>query len=60
MTSKVSLSLAISEKLTFDASWGNVRRYPLLEERNRSGGAGVYYHVRCISTFSLESSRIVV
>ncbi|KAF5353373.1 hypothetical protein D9756_008047 [Leucocoprinus leucothites] len=24
---------------------GNVRRYPLPSERNRTGGAGVYYHV---------------
>ncbi|KAL0562969.1 hypothetical protein V5O48_019109, partial [Marasmius crinis-equi] len=27
-------------------SWGNVHRYPTLDERNRTGGAGVYYHVR--------------
>lgn len=26
-------------------SWGNVRRYPVPSERNRTGGAGVYYHV---------------
>jgi hypothetical protein len=25
---------------------GNVRRYPVPSERNRTGGAGVYYHVR--------------
>jgi len=25
-------------------NWGNVRRLPTAEERNRSGGAGVYYH----------------
>jgi len=25
-------------------NWGNVRRLPSAEERNRSGGAGVYYH----------------
>ncbi|KAK0483015.1 glycoside hydrolase family 115 protein [Armillaria luteobubalina] len=29
-----------------DDNWGNVRRYPVESERNRSGGAGVYYHVR--------------
>ncbi|KAG7087753.1 hypothetical protein E1B28_013694 [Marasmius oreades] len=28
-----------------DDNWGNVHRYPTLDERNRSGGAGVYYHV---------------
>jgi hypothetical protein len=25
-------------------NWGNVRRLPTLKERNRTGGAGVYYH----------------
>jgi hypothetical protein len=25
-------------------NWGNVRRLPTAEERNRPGGAGVYYH----------------
>jgi hypothetical protein len=25
-------------------NWGNVRRLPTIEERKRSGGAGVYYH----------------
>ena len=25
-------------------NWGNIRRLPTAEERNRSGGAGVYYH----------------
>jgi hypothetical protein len=25
-------------------NWGNVRRLPTAEERNRSGGAGIYYH----------------
>jgi hypothetical protein len=25
-------------------NWGDVRRLPTAEERNRSGGAGVYYH----------------
>ncbi|TBU43163.1 hypothetical protein BD309DRAFT_1019518 [Dichomitus squalens] len=28
-----------------DDNWGNVRRYPLVGERGRSGGSGVYYHV---------------
>ncbi|KAI0049026.1 glycoside hydrolase family 115 protein [Auriscalpium vulgare] len=28
-----------------DDNWGNVRRYPVLSERNRTGGAGVYYHI---------------
>ncbi|KAJ6476888.1 hypothetical protein C8R45DRAFT_906591 [Mycena sanguinolenta] len=28
-----------------DENWGNVRRYPLPSERNRTGGAGVYYHL---------------
>ena len=28
-----------------DDNWGNVRRVPTAEERKRSGGAGVYYHV---------------
>ncbi|KIY44327.1 hypothetical protein FISHEDRAFT_51503 [Fistulina hepatica ATCC 64428] len=28
-----------------DDNWGNIRRYPLADERNRSGGAGVYYHL---------------
>ena len=32
-------------------SWGNIRRYPLVSERNRTGGAGVYYHV-CPSSFT--------
>ncbi|KIY66773.1 glycoside hydrolase family 115 protein [Cylindrobasidium torrendii FP15055 ss-10] len=27
-----------------DDNWGNIRRFPLEAERNRSGGAGVYYH----------------
>jgi hypothetical protein len=25
-------------------NWGNVRRLPTVEERKRSGGAGIYYH----------------
>ncbi|KAI0758924.1 hypothetical protein C8Q74DRAFT_1300824 [Fomes fomentarius] len=28
-----------------DDNWGNVRRYPLVSERDRAGGSGVYYHV---------------
>lgn len=31
--------------LWVDDNWGNVRRFPLESERNRTGGAGVYYHV---------------
>ncbi|KAJ3491899.1 hypothetical protein NLI96_g361 [Meripilus lineatus] len=27
-----------------DDTWGNIRRFPLISERNRTGGAGVYYH----------------
>ena len=27
-----------------DDNWGNIRRLPTTEERNRVGGAGVYYH----------------
>ncbi|KAL5525075.1 hypothetical protein ACEPAF_8944 [Sanghuangporus sanghuang] len=27
-----------------DDNWGNIRRYPIESERNRTGGAGVYYH----------------
>ncbi|WP_250463608.1 glycosyl hydrolase 115 family protein [Microbulbifer litoralis] len=27
-----------------DDNWGNLRRLPTAEERDRSGGAGVYYH----------------
>ncbi|KAF9026544.1 hypothetical protein BDZ89DRAFT_1092397 [Hymenopellis radicata] len=27
-----------------DDNWGNIRRFPVESERNRSGGAGVYYH----------------
>lgn len=28
-----------------DDNWGNIRRLPTAEERSRSGGSGVYYHV---------------
>jgi len=31
-----------------DDNWGNVRRLPTTEERNRSGGAGVYYHIEYV------------
>lgn len=27
-----------------DDNWGNVRRFPLVSEKDRAGGAGVYYH----------------
>jgi hypothetical protein len=27
-----------------DDNWGNIRRLPTPEERNRGGGAGIYYH----------------
>ena len=27
-----------------DDNWGNIRRLPTAEERERSGGAGIYYH----------------
>jgi len=27
-----------------DDNWGNIRRLPTPEERNRAGGAGIYYH----------------
>jgi hypothetical protein len=27
-----------------DDNWGNIRRLPTPEERNRPGGAGIYYH----------------
>lgn len=29
-------------------SWGNIRRFPTIAERNRTGGAGVYYHVSLV------------
>jgi hypothetical protein len=28
-----------------DDNWGNVRRLPTAEERKRTGGAGIYYHL---------------
>ncbi|KAF3908631.1 hypothetical protein AA313_de0202674 [Arthrobotrys entomopaga] len=39
--------LVVPEDITFlwsDDNWGNVRRLPLNNETDRSGGAGVYYH----------------
>ncbi|KAK4653830.1 hypothetical protein QC762_511520 [Podospora pseudocomata] len=39
--------LEVPEDITLlwaDDNWGNVRRLPLLNETERSGGAGVYYH----------------
>ncbi|KAF9450530.1 glycoside hydrolase family 115 protein [Macrolepiota fuliginosa MF-IS2] len=29
---------------------GNVRRYPVISERNRTGGAGVYYHLDLVGS----------
>ncbi|KAI0673152.1 hypothetical protein C8Q78DRAFT_703002 [Trametes maxima] len=31
-----------------DDNWGNIRRFPTVSERNRTGGAGVYYHVHYV------------
>ncbi|KAB5578761.1 hypothetical protein GE09DRAFT_560311 [Coniochaeta sp. 2T2.1] len=39
--------LQVPEDITLlwaDDNWGNVRRLPLLNETDRAGGAGVYYH----------------
>ncbi|EGY15356.1 uncharacterized protein VDAG_06210 [Verticillium dahliae VdLs.17] len=39
--------LVVPEDITLlwaDDNWGNVRRLPLANETDRSGGAGVYYH----------------
>ncbi|TCD68567.1 hypothetical protein EIP91_010492 [Steccherinum ochraceum] len=33
-----------------DDNWGNIRRFPLVDERNRTGGAGIYYHVDYVGT----------
>ncbi len=27
-----------------DDNWGNIRRFPLVSEKSRAAGAGVYYH----------------
>lgn len=34
-------------------SWGNIRRLPTVAERNRTGGAGIYYHVCLLSNTQL-------
>jgi hypothetical protein len=31
-----------------DDNWGNIRRLPTKDERNRLGGAGVYYHIEYV------------
>jgi hypothetical protein len=39
--------LVVPEDITLlwaDDNWGNIRRLPLANETDRSGGAGVYYH----------------
>jgi hypothetical protein len=33
-----------------DDNWGNIRRLPTAEERQRSGGAGIYYHFDYVGT----------
>ena len=33
-----------------DDNWGNIRRLPTPDERKRSGGAGIYYHVDYVGT----------
>lgn len=41
------LGLRVPDDVTIlwtDDNWGNIRRLPSPEERDRSGGAGVYYH----------------
>jgi hypothetical protein len=41
------LGLRVPDDVTLlwcDDNWGNIRRLPTPEERDRSGGAGVYYH----------------
>ncbi|KAJ7593713.1 hypothetical protein C8J56DRAFT_419922 [Mycena floridula] len=40
--------MTVPEDITLlwtDDNWGNIRRFPVESERNRSGGAGIYYHV---------------
>jgi len=42
-----SAGLRVPDDVTLlwpDDNWGNIRRLPTKEERDRSGGAGVYYH----------------
>ncbi|KAH6897655.1 hypothetical protein BKA70DRAFT_1528898 [Coprinopsis sp. MPI-PUGE-AT-0042] len=34
-----------------DDNWGNIRRLPTPSERNRTGGAGVYYHFDSVGGF---------
>ena len=41
-------------------SWGNVRRFPTADERNRTGGAGVYYHVSSLPHSSKGCSEVTV
>ncbi|KAM5530657.1 hypothetical protein V8D89_015678 [Ganoderma adspersum] len=31
-----------------DDNYGNVRRYPTIDERKRTGGSGVYYHINYV------------
>ncbi len=51
-TTRSFLPLYIELFLTArDFRWGNMRRYPVESERNRSGGAGVYYHVSLVWAF---------
>ncbi len=41
------LGLRVPDDVTIlwtDDNWGNIRRLPSAEERNHSGGAGIYYH----------------
>jgi hypothetical protein len=41
------LGLRVPEDVTIlwpDDNWGNLRRVPTAQERQRSGGAGIYYH----------------
>lgn len=45
-TSVFNSSCLSTSMLTAYISWGNIRRFPTVEERNRTGGAGIYYHVR--------------
>jgi hypothetical protein len=41
-----------------DENWGNIRRLPTSSERNRTGGAGIYYHFgRYISLFLYDSHQ---
>ena len=41
-------------------SWGNVRRYPIPSERNRTGGYGVYYHVGYLRLEDCHSAHKVL